>query len=195
MDGKHLFKNPDQSGCGEQYDLDNLNIITVAYAKKHIDAKYIGIFPDNLKKVLSVTYGKLAVFDNPGPFKKAAALTMGLVEHCPFYYLLSDMDMQPNINEWDWKLSTIVAVKMTQIYLTATMPGWKEIRKESFRPPSLISKHFMSDFRAIILNRPDQIDIRLLALVWELMTYTANIDHPIQGEPETSYEIPGIKVS
>ncbi len=191
MEEKTLFCVPHNT-CPRQFNCDNLNFLVAAYAESDLDPRQIAVWPGAIEAVVDAIPGKLVGIDKPGPFKKAAALTLALVENEPFYYLLSDIEAQPAMPSWNAELRVIAAIGIARLYLTATLPDWFGVPKTDFNAPSLVSGHFTKDFRALISNRHETMDIRILGLIWELMTYLPNDHLNIRSPRETDVGIPGV---
>lgn len=125
----------------------------------------------------------------PGPFKKAAALTISLMERPLILYKseLIDPIMQ-------WKLSAVLAAKMTQLYLIRAFGG-----EEILSPPQYPSRHFMGDFLFYLrASGDDSKQLMPIALLWEMMTYKQNtgakkIEGRIDGETRI-ISLPGVDV-
>lgn len=195
MSDNTLFTDKSGRSDPRQYDVDQLNILIARYEKRKIDPKHIAICPEKLISIVDLAHARLSEFEKPGPFKKAAVLSMSLMAHSPFYYLLNEVEAQQNYVDWEWDLAAVVSTGITRLYLTVTLPVWEGRERKPITPPSPVSPHFMDDFRALLKNRHETMDMRMLALVWELKTYLANPDCPLQKTFEHGIEpsLPGLK--
>lgn len=169
-----LFVEPDEPGRHKsqprQYDADCLNNLLAAFEKVHIDPEKIQL---NENAVKSIACYAVPIFlrdvSKPGPFKKAAALALSLLEHPPLIYI-DEAGHKGDVPDLD----ITVALEVTRAYITATYPAWRNMDQDTFSPPSYASNHFYKDLCAYLKNKFDKLDVRSLGMILEIMTYNAN---------------------
>ncbi len=136
-------------------------------------------------------------FSRPGPFKKAAALTIALTQHPVILCTNAAVD-----RIMLWKMGAVIAVRVTQLYLVGAFlhprDNWPG---KAISPPVFPSRHFRGDFLHYVTYRNSNEPLASLAMIWELLTYMSNGNEPhklpglIDGECDPdAFNLPGIDV-
>lgn len=177
----HLFSLPKPRGDSESTkdyegrcyanDVDGLSVIVRAVKRlliREADLKRFKFYPGELLHVAVRVTQLLEAYKNPGPFKKAAALTIALLEN-PAVGYMRDSVADP-ITEW--KLQVFISAKVSQLFLINAFAS--HTNGKPVIAPKWPSKHFMGDFLRYMLTTVTEKDLVPLAMHWELMTYYAN---------------------
>ena len=184
----------DYEGRCYQNDLDGLMFLVNKVASAAIlpgDEKYFTPFRSQMPYVIGRFKELLERndFHAPGPFKRAAVLTIAILDHPILLYKSKSAD--PILQ---WKLSVFIAARITQLYIVKAFSS-KDIK---IKPPQMPSLHFKRDFLYCIMMLGQRDSLLPLALIWELLTYAQNddlkgtIDDECRKHPDP---IPGIDLS
>lgn len=107
--------------------------------------------------------------ESPGPFKKAASLTVALIEHQPVMF-------KGATPEEMWDLAVDFAFEGAQLFIHnsfKTALEKKGVKDTKILPPDMPSKHFRHDLKNYVLEQTDKC-VGGLSLIWEALTYHAN---------------------